>query len=485
MRPFTTRAIPQKPHESPTATVDLSAASIVGFLVIVEFISGLVQGFYPPLVVDIGTTFHIGAGPLNWFNSVVLLSAAVTVPIFSSLGDRYGHRRLLRIAVWCSVVGATLICVAPSYPVILLGRVLEGPIAAWIALDIALIRSRASGTLATRGIGLLASALNGGYLLGTLASGPISSLFGNMLLTLMVPVVLTVMCGLVTAFLIPESTTRTARSIDWVGAIALSVALMSVLLGFIQANSSGWTAPTTWIAMTIGLALLPTWAMWELHTAHPLVDLRLLAGRTLWPAMAVTLLYGILAWGSQVPLVTFLASSKEIVGYGFGLSTSSISLVVTALTMAGVIGSALFATIASKVKVRHVLPIGIGLPAVGYASMALFHTSLWIIVFAMLATGLGTGLLLAGLPTYISGAAPADQVGIASGTYSTVKVLGGSIATAAFGATLSGFTPTGSTVPTVTGYSIVWFTCTAAALAGIVILTLAWRGGRTNPEPAT
>ncbi|AHH21011.1 major facilitator superfamily transporter [Nocardia nova SH22a] len=472
--PFST----QRTSEAPPSTGGLSLSSIVGFLIFVEFVSGMIQAYYPPLLADLGADLHVGAGPLNWFNSVQLLAAAVSVPIFAALGDRYGHRRLLTIAIWSVAVGAALTALAPTYPVVLLGRILQGPLAVWIALEIALVRSRATGARANRAIGLLAGALTGGAVVGGLVSGHVESLLGGVGPAMAVPMVLSVLCALVTMFVIPESTTRTPRSIDWVGAAGLSIALIALLLGLVEANRVGWTAVTTWGGIGLGLVAMAVWVGWERRTTTPLVDVRLLTSRSMWPAMVATLMFGVCFFGNQIPLVTFLAATPQVLGYGFGLSTQSISLVVSANYLVAVIGSALYGPIAERLGPRGVLPLGIGLAAAGFVSLALLHSALWMIVGALVASGLGMGLLLGGLPAYISGVAPRDQVAIASGTYSTVKVVGGSIASAVVGALLSSFIPGRAEAPTVTGYSVVWFTCAGAALLALLVLTLAWTGRR-------
>ncbi|WP_037361752.1 MFS transporter [Amycolatopsis orientalis] len=448
--------------------------SVVGFLVCVELVSGMLQGYYGPLLAGFGAALHVGAGPLNWFSSVHLLAAAVCVPVFAALGDHFGHRRLLSVAVWAVAAGSLLIVVAPAYPVVLLGRALQGPLAAWIALEIALVRDKASGPRADRAIGLLAGSLTAGLVLGGLVSGPLEALLGGVRAALAVPVVLSALCGLVTKFLIPESSTRSVRKIDWTGAAGLSVALALVLLGLSQASRTGWGAGSTIAALGSGIVVLAGWVWWERRVPGPLVDMRLFASRAMWPAMLATLLFGVCFFGNQVPLVTFLATKPAVAGYGFGLSAKATSLVLALNFLAAVAGSTVYGRIATRVGTRGVLSTGIGLSAAGFLSMALLHGTLGEVLAALVATGLGMGLLLAGLPAYLSGAAPADQVGIASGTYSTVKVLGGSVATAVVGTLLSSFLSDGAEGPAETGYTVVWTVCAGCAALGLLVLALAW-----------
>lgn len=52
---------------APTAVKGLAA--VVGFLVMVEFASGILQGFYTPIYPQIADHLQIHEGDVNWFKS--------------------------------------------------------------------------------------------------------------------------------------------------------------------------------------------------------------------------------------------------------------------------------------------------------------------------------------------------------------------------------------------------------------------------------
>lgn len=150
-----------------TAVLDKQKVSaVVGLLVLFEITSGFIQGGVAPLLPDLGTEMNISDANLNWVISVQLLTAAVSVPAFGRLGDLYGHRRMLRIALACVAVGSILVVIAPNLPVLLAGRALLGPLAALLPLEIALVRDRLPVELARRAIARLVGALTLGGLLG-------------------------------------------------------------------------------------------------------------------------------------------------------------------------------------------------------------------------------------------------------------------------------------------------------------------------------
>jgi MFS family permease len=120
------------PPRSDGAVATNSVGVVVGFLVFTEFASGFMQGYYTPFVASIVQQHGADAAAANWFNSVFALAGAVLVPLLSKLGDRYGHRLLLRWAVGTVFLAAIIIAFAPSYEFVLLGRGLMGSNAALV-----------------------------------------------------------------------------------------------------------------------------------------------------------------------------------------------------------------------------------------------------------------------------------------------------------------------------------------------------------------
>ena len=83
----------------------VTARTVVGFLVFCELASGFVQGYYPPLLGAIAEHLQVSDADITWFLTVQTLAAAVCVPLLSKLGDIFGHRRMLRIAVIAVLIG--------------------------------------------------------------------------------------------------------------------------------------------------------------------------------------------------------------------------------------------------------------------------------------------------------------------------------------------------------------------------------------------
>ena len=85
--------------------------ALVGFLILVELVSGILQGFYVPLIPDIVKHLDIRDGDFNWFEASQLLLSAIIV----HLNDEHRWSRE-QIATWLESVNGKVNGVAAPPP---------------------------------------------------------------------------------------------------------------------------------------------------------------------------------------------------------------------------------------------------------------------------------------------------------------------------------------------------------------------------------
>src|SRR6186713_580787 len=83
---------------APAGRIAGLGGGLVGFLVFVEFTSGVLQGYYVPLLTDIARHLGIHDADVNWLEAAQLMLSALVVPAFAKLGDMVGHKRMLLIS---------------------------------------------------------------------------------------------------------------------------------------------------------------------------------------------------------------------------------------------------------------------------------------------------------------------------------------------------------------------------------------------------
>lgn len=456
--------------------------SAVGFLVFLELTSGFVQGYYAPLLPRLADQLGVSDADIIWFTTVQTLAAAVCVPLLAKLGDMFGHRRMLRIGIVTVTVGSLVVALVPSYPLVLVARVLHGALALWLPLEIAIIHSRATGATARRAVGFLVASLTGGVIIGTVVAGGVASVVKPMWIVLLVPVLFMLVALYAVFFRVPETTERSAPTIDWLGFAGLALAMILTLVGLRLAATAGPGAPSTIGCLMSAVAVAAVWVWWERRSAAPAVDVRRLASRSMGPINVAGFLFGLVMFGSQAPLTTFLGTDPAD-GYGFGAGPGVLSMVIAVLAILATVGAATFSLLAGLVGMRVTLLLGAGTAAAACVLLAVLHAQWWQIWVACVLLGYGMGVLLGALPALMAEVAPTDQTGVSVGMYNSIRPLGGAVGGALFAGVLVAATPHGAAHPQLSGYVTMWVLCALAFVGAIVAIALIRMPAPAPEEP--
>jgi acetyl esterase/lipase/predicted MFS family arabinose efflux permease len=404
---------------------------VLGFLPFLQFATGLLSAWYIVLLSEIGREFDATTAELNWVNAIYMLATVVSVPVLAKLGDVFGHRRLSIYAAIAVTLGTMLVAVAPSFGVLLAGRALQGPLAAFLPLAFAIVRSRA-GESSGKAVGALVGAGTIGGALGGIGAGLILQAFGDLRPTLWVPVVVIAACipGLI--FFVKESTVRATGGVDWVGASLLGIGLLMSLGAFANAPAWGWTDVRTLSGIGIGLVLLVAWVVVESRVSNPLVDLTVLTKGGVGVPLLIAFLGGAQFFGSTTATTLFALSDPATQGFGLGFTPTTAGLIVILTTVGTILTAFTGDRVSRSLGVRATIFTSGALVACAYLMLLLGAGSVVIFLMAAVISGLGNGLLLSVVPAAIVRVAPADAVGIASGLYNTARAAAGAVAGAFF-----------------------------------------------------
>ncbi len=452
------------------------AFGVVGVLVVVEFASGILQGYYVPQLTDIARLLGIADPDVNWLEGGQLAVSVVAVPILAKLGDLIGHRRMLLVALATTAISSVGLAAAPDFATFLVLWALQGLYTAWLPLEVALIahraRDRPDPPATTRaGAGIVVAALEAGAITGALLGGSASALFGSLRDALLLPGAIVVVAFLAVLIGVRETGERAHGTLDLAGAVVLGVAL-AVLTGGLSLLRLQPGSVLGWLILVPGFALLAVFVLVERRTADPLVDMRVLARPSVWPIQLAALLLGVSVLGAQGPLSTFVRTDPAKVGYGLGLSSGALSIVIGVYVLALLVGALLLGPVSRLAGTRVTLMAGSGIVAIGYLALIPFHGSLGQVLGAMAVAGLGSGTLVAALPAAAAAVAPAGRTAVATGLTNTGKSLGGAFASCGFAIALAAGAPVGGTAGSYSGYLTVWAVCGGTALIGALALAV-------------
>lgn len=228
----------------------------------------------------LATQMHASASTLQWFVIAYTLAFAAAMIPAGLLGDRWGRKRTLLVALALFGVASAACAWAPGSGAFLAARVLLGLGAAAVTpMSLALLPSLFSPAVRPRALAVLMATAMLGFPLGPLLGGWIlSHAWWGWAFALNLPMVA---IALVTVGrLMPEQRAeRGSARVDVVGILTSSVALTAFTYGATRAGDDGWGSALAWTWMLGGLAVGAGFVAWERRAAHPLVDLRLFRDR--------------------------------------------------------------------------------------------------------------------------------------------------------------------------------------------------------------
>lgn len=468
--------------------------AVVGFLVAVEVVSGILQGFYTPIFSDIARHLGIRDADVNWFEAAQLVLSALAVPLLSRLGDLWGHRNVLLVSTAVTAVGSWALAFAPGFSTFLVGWALQGAYVVWLPVEVAIIHRRTAGApdqhrLTRRSAAFLVAALETGVIVGALTSGAlVESTSMTMLLSL--PAVAVTLCLAIVWFGIERDRGQASGGYDYGGLAWLTVTLGLLMGGLIAIRLMGVGSPFPWLLVLLSFAALSVLVRFERALAErpeagvaPLIDVHTFVRAAQWPVQLTAFLFGMSVLGAQIPLSTFARTDPDVAGFGLGASAAFVSTLIGVYVVTMVVGALLLPVLSRTLGPRGAMMAGCTVVGVGYGLFLPLHDTTTQTLTNMGVAGVGSGLLVAALPAAAAAAAPPEATGFATGMTNATKTVGGAIASAVFAIALASTgsidDPTLGTAP-LSGYLTVWAVCSVSAFAAAVVLLLTRRSAAVD-----
>jgi len=113
-------AIPAQPEAAPTS-VPLVIGAVAVTLLLASLGQTIVSTALPVIVGELGGLEH-----LTWVVIAYLLSSTVVAPIYGKLGDLYGRKIVLQVAIVVFLGGALLSALANSMTFLIVARAIQG-----------------------------------------------------------------------------------------------------------------------------------------------------------------------------------------------------------------------------------------------------------------------------------------------------------------------------------------------------------------------
>ncbi|MGO4690037.1 MDR family MFS transporter [Glaciibacter sp. 2TAF33] len=379
----------------------------------------------PSIVADLG-----GFSQFPWLFSIYLLAQAVTVPVYAKLADTIGRKPLILIGIGLFLLGSVLCGFAWSMPALIAFRALQGlgagavqPMAITIAGDIYTVAERA------RTQGYLASVWAVSSVVGPTLGGVFSE-FLSWRWIFFVNVPLCLIAGWMLVRHFQEKVERRAHTVDYAGAILLTVGLSALILAVLEGGQAwAWASPQSIVAFTLGGLLLVAFVFAERRAAEPILPLWVFSRRLLLTTTFISLGVGAMLIGLTSYVPTYLEGA-------LGVSPLVSGLALAALTIGWPISASLSGRLYLRIGFQRTVLVGMVFALIGTAVLAAFASSPRLVVVAVSCFVVGLGMGLVATPSLIAAQSSArwNERGVVTGTNMFARSIGSAVGVAVFGA---------------------------------------------------
>jgi MFS family permease len=454
--------------------------ALVPVLVFVGTVVAVISSLGAPLVPAIAATMETSLPGAQWALTVTLLVGAVATPVIGRLGDGPRRRTVVLVVLAVVTLGGLLAALPLGLGWLIAGRGLQGFGLGLTPLAIATAREALQGRRSRSTIAALSITVVAGVGLGYPLAGLVAEL-GGVHAAFWAGAGVSFAALVVSAVVLPPSRITSSRPLDVLGAVLLGAGLAGALLGLGEGEQEGWASPVPWLLVAGSALALMCWALWELRTPFPLVDLRLARGRIAATAHSAALLVGLSNYLllASVPVLAQAPSG----GAGFGASIVVAGLALLPFSAASVLAGRLARLLADRAGPHVVLPVAALVQSGAFVLFGFAHAQLWQVFLVMAVAGLGVGAAFAAFPALVISAVPSSETGSAMSLNQVLRYVGFALGSALTATILAAATPEGAAAPGGEGYSAIAVLGFTVCLVTAVVAWLLPPRGPRQPAP--
>jgi len=426
-----------------------------------QTVLGVVQ---PTLAEDLGLSASEG----QWVVNAFFLTLALFAAPGGRLGDYYGHRQVLLVALAIFAVGSLSAAISHGFAWLVVSLGVAGMGASTLyPSSAAMIANRVPAEHRGDALGKYSAIGVSVFVVGPVLAGLLTEAI-DWRAIFAFDAVFAVGVAALGWLRVDNRPVGEPEPFDTRGFAVLLAGLTTLLVALMQALTWGWDAPATLLLFTVGLLTLIGFVALELRTAHPLLDVALLRRRIL--AGIVVAMFG-----AQVVVTGFVIYGATYFQHVLGFGPLVASLALASAMFAEPLFNILAGRVTDRVGPRRPALFGYLFTAAALAWIAAFadDDSYALLLPGLLVLNASIAPMFTSLLTGLANAVPAEERGDANALVLTVRWIGAATGTMVLG--LIVHSGGASVVTDPSPYATAFLVLAMAALAGALACALMLR----------
>ena len=418
-----TQNSPPRPSRAPSPGRRRSSAVALAVILTAQLMVVLDGTIVNVALPHIQHSLGFSGSSLSWVLNAYVLTFGGLLLLGARSGDLLGRRRTFLAGIGVFSASSLIGGLATTSWMLLAARALQGvggALAAPAALAL-LTTLFPEGPARVRAIGLFTTVSAAGAATGLVTGGLLTQWASwRWVMFVNVPIGLAV---LLAAPAVLRETERRPGRLDLAGGLTSTAGMTAVVLGLVEAGSSGWASPLTVAPLALGLMLMAAFVRIELTAPEPILPMRLLAN----PVRTGANVARGLGYAGMYGMIFFLTQFfQEVQGHSALVAGLSFLPAPTTVFLSSQITSRV---LIRRLPEKALMLIGSALLAAGLLFMTQLTaaTSYLEILPGLILLGAGMGLSFVSLTTAsLTEVEPADA-GAASGLINVTQQLGAAL----------------------------------------------------------
>ncbi|MFF1511653.1 MFS transporter [Streptomyces sp. NPDC058326] len=379
---------------------------------------------------------HATTTDIQWMINAYSLVQSGLLLTAGNAADRYGRKKLLALGLALFGLGSLAAGLAESTAQLIAARAGMGVGGALLmTTTLAVVMQIFDDSERVKAIALWSTVASLGFAGGPLIGGVILNHFWwGMIFLINIPVAVVALVAVLK--LVPESKNPQGERPDLLGALLSTIGMTAVVYAIISGPEHGWVSAPVLVPALIGVAGLGAFALWELRTPYPMLDMHFFRNQKFIGAIGGSLLVVFGMGGSLFLLTQHL---QFVLGYEpleAGLRMAPLALTIVGLNLTG-IGP----KIVMKLGTPPAVVLGMTLVAAGLTSISLLgggtDGSYAGMLLGLVLMGGGIAVSSPAMANAIMSAIPPEKAGVGAGINGTLAEFGNGLGVAVLGAVLN------------------------------------------------